>query len=147
MERPPRRMPSMKKICQHWQIPEGYCFRCGQPARCERAHLIDRCRDGLDDVQNVVPLCFPCHSEMPSFGPGDERAVSAWMSEDYWPFRAPEAFRRFHPQLYGMCQWLEAHEVAPNLRVLSCMFEALRRVATEDFPMLTPGESALTEAA
>lgn len=50
----------------------------------ERAHLIDRCYDGLDGVQNLVPLCWRCHDVMPSFKPGDEDAALSWV-RDYKP--------------------------------------------------------------
>jgi hypothetical protein len=71
-ERPPRRMPSLLKIAQfHGLGDEPFCVRCGwQPPvqtwreaskYLERAHIIDRVYDGLDAVQNIAPLCGPCH--------------------------------------------------------------------------------------
>lgn len=77
--RPQRRMPSMSKIEAHWGLEHGYCARCRQPARCEKAHLIDRCAAGLDGPQNLVPLCYPCHAEMASYAPGDEALALSWV--------------------------------------------------------------------
>lgn len=138
-ERGPRRMPSMKKICEHWRVPFGYCFRCGQPARCDRAHIIDRCFDGLDDVQNIVPLCYPCHSDMPPFWPGDERAAYGWLVEDYWPWRAWEATRRHQAQLLGLMQYLDAMG-APFMAAgpMNVMHFGIRREATNHFPIPSP---------
>ena len=76
--RPGRWMPSLLKIAQfHGLGDEPFCVRCGyQPpvqtwreaARyLQRAHIIDRVYDGLDAVQNIVPLCGLCHRRQPIF--------------------------------------------------------------------------------
>lgn len=86
----------------HVGYGEPFCFRCGwlvpygddlpeHPSRAfvwkramrwlDRAHLIDHCNDGLDDVQNLAALCALCHAEMPSFSPGQESEAVAWVRE------------------------------------------------------------------
>jgi len=87
--RPSRRMPTMKRLLMHWEVIEPHCFKCLVPVRKEtlvRAHLIDRCRDGLDGAQNLVPLCDWCHDRMPSFGNGDEESVLQWIHEPWEGF-------------------------------------------------------------
>lgn len=93
----------MAAICEHWGIEHGCCYRCGQPARCEKAHLIDRFYDGLDDVQNLVPLCYPCHSEQPPFIPGEERRALIWaQTPDRWIYldRIAALVRVQHPKAW-----------------------------------------------
>jgi hypothetical protein len=74
--RPPRKMPSLNKIAQHWgreQEDCSCCWRCDRTCSPVRAHIIDRCYDGLDGPQNLWLLCAPCHYEQPTSRP-----------EDYW---------------------------------------------------------------
>jgi hypothetical protein len=82
----------MKKIVDHHaergRLPDGWwpvCFACEVGAETwfefEKAHLIDRCLDGLDGPQNVIPLCHRCHRTMPSFGPGEEEEAWAWIRD------------------------------------------------------------------
>lgn len=102
-ERGPRRMPSLWTIAEYWAQHEVFdfdlsqpsCFACGRepPATSgtqrdrwdaasgylERAHLVDRCRGGLDGPQNIVPLCFPCHHAMPPFDVGEGQAAIEWV--------------------------------------------------------------------
>lgn len=77
--RPGRRMPPLTACELHWNVPPSICIRCVRLARCERAHVIDRSLDGLDAVQNLVPLCARCHKVMPSFAPGEESLALAWL--------------------------------------------------------------------
>lgn len=52
----------------------------------DRAHLIDRCFDGLDIAPNLVPLCVICHKEQPSYRPGMEENALSWVaSHDVQP--------------------------------------------------------------
>lgn len=77
--RPRRRMPSMKKVAKHRGVSVGTCYRCRRTdLPTERAHIIDRAADGLDGVQNLMPLCGPCHAEQPLFEPGDEFMALSW---------------------------------------------------------------------
>lgn len=78
-KRPGRRMPRLRDCEAHWDVAPSTCIRCGAIARCERAHLIDRSLDGLDGVQNVVPLCVRCHKAMPAFFPGEEAKALSWL--------------------------------------------------------------------
>jgi hypothetical protein len=48
----------------------------------ERGHLVNRCRDGLDGVQNLVPLCHRCNKLMPIFGDGP--SAIAWVLRGGW---------------------------------------------------------------
>jgi hypothetical protein len=80
--RPPRKMPSLKKIAQHWNRDEedcSCCWRCHVPCRPERAHIIDRSSDGLDGPQNLWLLCGRCHANQPIFEAGDEWHATAYM--------------------------------------------------------------------
>jgi hypothetical protein len=107
--RPGRKTLTLWTIASYWHAREGnplrldydgiedpYCFGCERiPLTCDleaptpkarwdsagldRAHLIDRCRGGLDGPQNIIPLCFGCHRGMPAFIPGQEAEVIAWV--------------------------------------------------------------------
>lgn len=102
----PRRMPSMRAIEGHHGIEHGRCYRCGQSARYrERAHVVNHCYGGADAVENLVPLCYRCHAQMPDFQLDEERYGWAWLHGDaraYFTWRArslsPEdRWRRFGP--------------------------------------------------
>lgn len=100
MNRPGRKMKSQQEIHQYWMeerfqvafddfgqcdLGEPSCYGCGTWSKdrvwtFERAHLIDRCFDGLDGVQNLVLLCDLCHWSMPSFAPGEEALAIAWVA-------------------------------------------------------------------
>lgn len=78
-DRGTRRMPPVRRIAEHWGRAPDVCFRCGMGTpHPDRAHLIDRCVGGLDDVQNVALLCSLCHRMMPPFEPGEEQAARAY---------------------------------------------------------------------
>jgi ribosome modulation factor len=77
--RPKRRMPSVKKILEHHGLsPTPACVRCGAAVDVERAHIIDRSDDGLDNCPNIAPLCKWCHLSQPIFHPGEEASALAW---------------------------------------------------------------------
>lgn len=89
--RPGRKTPSAKNIMLYWASRDEYydfdlftpaCFRCRRRARywsdLDRAHLVDRARNGLDLECNIVLLCAPCHRVMPSFGVGEEGSAILW---------------------------------------------------------------------
>ena len=90
--RPPRRMPSLKAMAKFLGVEgrEPFCFRCGvcvdadswADARrvLERAHVIDRVFDGLDNLANLRPLCSTCHRWQPIFKAGDEAEALAWFA-------------------------------------------------------------------
>jgi hypothetical protein len=78
----PRRMPPMRAIEEHHGIEHGLCFRCREYRRCERAHVVDHCYHGPDTVDNLVPLCYPCHDAMPCFTLEEERYAWAWLRCD-----------------------------------------------------------------
>lgn len=69
-----RQMTTVKAVARHHDRPVK-CWRCCSSGCLERAHLIDRSRDGLDGPQNLALLCASCHKMMPSFGPGEEDAA------------------------------------------------------------------------
>jgi hypothetical protein len=63
-----RKMPSQKKIFEHWQniiddINYQQCFACSSldTKRLERAHILARCSGGSDTVDNLHLLCRYCH--------------------------------------------------------------------------------------
>ena len=87
--RPRRRMPTLLAIARYHGLGEvSYCVRCGyrppwdhwgiSSTYLERAHIIDRCFDGLDVAPNLAPLCSWCHRTQPIFKPGDEAEAYAW---------------------------------------------------------------------
>jgi len=89
--RPPRRMPSLKKIADHHCLPmQPFCVGCGlhtpvsewrnASPYLDRAHIIDRCYGGLDAAQNLAPLCQACHKVQPIFEPGDEDEAMEWFA-------------------------------------------------------------------
>lgn len=57
-------------VAQLWSMAGRYI---------DRAHLADRFYNGLDDVQNLVPLCWRCHRVMPSFQTGEP--ALRWVQE------------------------------------------------------------------
>lgn len=103
--RGPRKMQRLAAVVEHWDAEHGRCLRCGRSARCERAHLIDRSQDGLDGVQNLVPLCFPCHHEQPVFFAGQEARALAWLatSDQFeWSMRLAERTLEQFPQFAAL---------------------------------------------
>lgn len=66
-----RKMPSHAAVFHHWRIlglfngTKRTCFRCRYTCSAdynlERAHIVARCDDGPDTVDNLVILCHPCH--------------------------------------------------------------------------------------
>ncbi len=98
-----RKAPSLQVIAEYWagqdafdvDLDEPHCFGCGTTlgtdstalqdrwnaasAWLDRAHLVDRARQGLDAPQNIVPLCRACHRVMPSFGPGEAADAITWV--------------------------------------------------------------------
>lgn len=79
----PRREPPMAAIAEFHGIDPHRCYRCGELARTERAHVIDRVFGGLDAVQNLVPLCARCHHEQPPRLAGEERAAWLWLAHPH----------------------------------------------------------------
>lgn len=92
--RPSRKMPSSKRIYEHWRstsfakLPEvgrlfaewqmmgdgsrnywDVCWSCADDERgVERAHLLARVYGGLDNEANLILLCRLCHKDQPDFG-------------------------------------------------------------------------------
>lgn len=123
--RPPRRMSSVEAIAAHHGLPAGSCWRCGRPDDVERAHLIDRSRDGLDGLQNLVLLCHRCHAAMPSYGPGDEPFAFAWALLDRGASAGTMAcavvalVHAWHLGTPG--EWINARRVARGEAALTCL--------------------------
>ena len=94
--RPHRKYLDHQQVATYWHsrgmTRDGLwpaCMGCGHGeadwSDLERAHLVDRCRGGLDDLPNIALLCDRCHALMPSFGPGDEAAALAYVrSQPQW---------------------------------------------------------------
>ena len=87
--RPSRRMPTMAALLAHHGMADNpSCWKCQLPLaadRLERAHVIDRHCGGLDNVENLRPLCSTCHRLQPSFAPGDEVAALEWFDHHESP--------------------------------------------------------------
>lgn len=82
-------MPSLSAVAEFHGLDPHHCRRCGALARTERAHVIDRAFGGLDDVQNLTPLCVRCHRDQPVWVPGEERAALLWLDHaDYLAYLA-----------------------------------------------------------
>ena len=45
-----------------WERDGGRCILCGETASMPNAHYIPRSQGGLGVEENVVTLCFHCHS-------------------------------------------------------------------------------------
>ena len=100
------RLPSLRKIAGYWaaaglradgDISVPSCFGCGwvppysetdsvsvrwrKASRyLDRAHLVDRAEGGLDQVQNLIPLCWTwCHRIMPPYGTGQGGDALRWV--------------------------------------------------------------------
>lgn len=79
--RPNRKQVAHHKIAAYWAKHPGkwfpraaedpQCFKCGLKVQewrgLERAHIVDRCKNGLDHEGNLALLCSPCHYRMPTF--------------------------------------------------------------------------------
>lgn len=94
-----RRYVKMETVADYAGLPVGECYRCKANARCERAHIIDRQFGGLDDVQNLVPLCFQCHRDMPPFEAGEESKAWLWLNTRCWDEYLGELVARCLPFL------------------------------------------------
>lgn len=105
-ERNPR-LPKLWQIVTYWLgrdmfVYNGHpgtphCFACGWYFRVEgdtdeerwngasryldRGHIVNWCRGGLDQVQNLVPLCRFCNMVMPIFGPEEWPAAFMWIED------------------------------------------------------------------
>lgn len=99
MKRPPRKYVKHTKIVEYWAgrglLSDGMwpaCMGCAHGvddwSRLDRAHLVDRCRDGLDHEPNLSLLCGRCHKVMPSFGPDEGDAAIQWVKDrPHWQTR------------------------------------------------------------
>jgi hypothetical protein len=113
-ERPGEKLPHMWKIVCYWvrrletspfvvDLEVPHCFRCGiipnfingtlayqwgaTGGMLEKGHLVNRARDGLDTVQNLVPLCRFCNVHMPIFGVEHGTDAVAWVAAGGGPGR------------------------------------------------------------
>jgi hypothetical protein len=119
--RPRRKLPSLWTIAEYWSrrsvfdviLDWPHCFACyidppyheedtpkirwnGASGYLIRAHLVNRALNGLDGPQNVVPLCYECHSGMPMFRGYDEYPDAAeWVRRGavWYELRHPGAKR------------------------------------------------------
>jgi hypothetical protein len=74
-------MPTTTRVAAHWGADKHRCMRCGA-RRPDRAHIVNRCDDGLDGPQNLWLLCPGCHAEMPSVGPQEVAYAWRWLRVD-----------------------------------------------------------------
>jgi hypothetical protein len=86
-------MPSLKKIAAHLGVigDPPHCWKCkalvptdnwDKASRwLERAHVIDRVFDGLDNAANLRPLCPGCHRVQPIFRAGEEARALRWFNK------------------------------------------------------------------
>jgi predicted restriction endonuclease len=59
------------------EIREMFCWACGSDARIELHHLRPQRAGGCDERQNIVPLCFVCHSLV------DRVPLVSWPIDDW----------------------------------------------------------------
>ena len=61
-------MPTKKAIFQHWEnkyemeLYDNVCWGCAFPSVLYRCHLLAKCEEGKDDLDNLVLLCSFCHN-------------------------------------------------------------------------------------
>lgn len=126
--RPPRKMPTMKAILRYhglWEVPA--CVRCGLvDTAIERAHIIDRCDDGLDNCANIAPLCRWCHAGQPIFKPSETTKALAWFGL---------------PLPAGLAPFVGPVELPPSAPALVALVAGLVQ------PALASGRSSITSAA
>lgn len=104
------RLPSLWQIASYWMDRDLFYLRPDRPhcAGCrwftfpvdgdtpqeqwngssgylERGHIVNWVTGGLDQVQNLVPLCHFCNMVMPVFRPEEWPAAVAWI-DDGGPF-------------------------------------------------------------
>lgn len=92
--RPGRRMPSLASIARFNNLGEDpYCMKCWYEPEgkwrdangwLERAHVIDRVFNGLDNESNLRPLCSRCHRSQPIFEVGQESEALKWFATPWW---------------------------------------------------------------
>jgi len=93
--RPPRKMPSAKKVVVYWKLRgkpfdvqsnQPCCFACKTPSdswnNFDRAHLVDRFLGGLDHEVNLVMLCHACNKIMPMFEVSNYQHAIDWVLSD-----------------------------------------------------------------
>lgn len=141
MPRPARKKRALPKLaaCEaYWGVEPCTCIRCGAIARCERAHVIDRCFGGLDGVQNIVPLCAKCHKGMPSHRPGEEGRALAWLAHkgdwDDWLEALCAAQIEQYPHEAAAVVREDTHEAVERF-VREC------RIDFSDFPQIRKAEA------
>lgn len=125
IKRRPRKYVRLAVVEAYWGVGPRTCIRCRATARCERAHVIDRCRGGLDGVQNIVPLCGACHAEMSEHGPGDEDRALAWIharDRAGWSHAVAVALCAQFPEEWSQAEALDSTEAAIEL-VRSCQLD------------------------
>lgn len=56
------------------------CIHCGSPSNLSVAHVVNASQCGLAIEENLVTMCFRCHTEMDN---GADGMIIRWFAEDY----------------------------------------------------------------
>lgn len=57
------------------------CWRCGHLRKLQKCHIIPKSLGGEDKPENIIPLCYQCHDEMPDVNDKDE--VFKWIKSSH----------------------------------------------------------------
>ena len=60
------------------------CWRCGHLRKLQKCHIIPKSLGGEDKPENLIPLCYQCHDEMPDVNCKNE--VFRWIKSDHGTF-------------------------------------------------------------
>jgi len=60
------------------------CWRCGHLRALQKCHVIPKSLGGEDKPENIIPLCYQCHDEMPDVSDKDE--VFKWIKSSHGDF-------------------------------------------------------------
>ncbi|MFN3424881.1 MAG: HNH endonuclease signature motif containing protein [Novosphingobium meiothermophilum] len=70
---------------------EPVCRVCKRALATEADHIVPRCKGGGDDLDNLQPLCRPCHAEKTAResveAKGHRHKLRVVIGSDGWPVR------------------------------------------------------------
>ena len=57
------------------------CWRCGYLRKLQKCHIVPKSLGGKDEPENIIPLCYQCHDEMPDVH--DKEEVFKWIKSNH----------------------------------------------------------------